>query len=332
MTESLASQLSGYASALSALAYYQIDDPGFLRITGEDKLTFLQRQTSNDIDLLSSESVLTSVLTSPTGRILDVLTLFYEGEQLGALTLPGFRSQTLDFLRSRIFFMDKVSVDDASHAILLLDLLGPKVGQLFQHFGMQEMPENDNRIQSIIIGGIQTQFLSQRGLGQRLLVPNESADEVLGAIKDFGGFALSSDAFESLRIEKGIPAAGHELVEEYTPLETGYQWAVSESKGCYTGQEVLARQINYDKITRQLVGLKLVETQYTGDTLWSIEDGKHVGKITSSAFSPTYGPIALGIVKRPFNQPGTEVRIGDKNNGDLVRVTSLPFKNNAPHD
>jgi folate-binding protein YgfZ len=161
--------------------------------------------------------------------------------------------------------------------------------------------------------------------GQRLLIPSENFDQVIDAIEDFGATPLSSKTFEVLRIEKGMPAAGHELVDKYTPLETGYQWAVSESKGCYTGQEVLARQITYDKITRQLVGLKLEETKNPGDKLWSLEDGKQVGEITSSALSPNHGPIALGILKKPFNQDGTEVRVGEKTDGQIAIVTSLPF-------
>ena len=325
MTEIFASQLTGYQEASSALAYYKIDEPGFLRISGQDQITFLQRQTSNDLNLLSQDNILTSVLTSPTGRIINVLTIFHEEEQLGALTLPGLGSQAVEFLRSRIFFMDKVSVEDASHKMVLLDLLGPKVEELVQHFGAQDTLTDDDRIQPISINGFPTKYLSQRVFGQRLLIPNEGAGEVIDALKDFGGSALSSDAYEILRIEKGIPAAGHELVEEYTPLETGFQWAVSESKGCYTGQEVLARQINYDKITRQLVGLDLVEVQNPGDTLWSLDAGKQVGAITSSALSPDYGPIALGVVKRPFNQSGTELRVGDKNDGELAKITSLPF-------
>jgi folate-binding protein YgfZ len=325
MTEILASQLTGYQEALSGLAYFQIDEPGYLRISGQDRLTFLQRQTSNDLNLLSQDNALISVLTSSTGRILDVLTIFHEEDQLGVLTLPGFGNQTGDFLRSRIFFMDKVSLEDASHEIVLFELLGPRVGELAQQIGAVDTLEKDDRIQSIVISGIKIQYISQSGLGQRLIIPHKSADEVLEAIKDLGASPLSIDAYESLRIEKGIPAVGHELIEEYTPLETGYQWAVSESKGCYTGQEVLARQISYDKITRQLVGLKLVQVQHPGDTLWSLEDGKKVGVITSSTLSPNYGPIALGIVKRPFNQPGTEVRVSDKIDGEIARITSLPF-------
>lgn len=325
MTELLDSQLTGYQEALSALGYFQIDQPGYLRISGEDRQTFLQRQTTNDLRLLSFDNSLISALTSPTGRILDILTIFQEEEQLGVLTLPGLGSQTIEFLRSRIFFMDKVSLEDASQGVVLIELLGPRVAELIQHFGMQKPFEKDDLFHWIMIDGIQVRYLSQRAAGQRFLFPSENADEVLDAIADFGGKPLSSDVFEVLRIEKGIPSAGHELVDKYTPLETGYQWAVSESKGCYTGQEVLARQITYDKITRQLVGLKLVEVSNPGDKLWSLEDGKQIGEITSSAWSPTHGPIALGILKQPYDQHGTEVRVGEEANGEVARVTSLPF-------
>lgn len=325
MTALRDSQLKGYLEALSALVYFQIDQPGYLRISGEDQQTFLQRQTTNDLKLLSSDNLLITVLTSPTGRILDILTIFQEEEQLGVLTLPGLRSKTIEFLRNRIFFMDKVSVEDASQDVAVIELLGPRIAELIRHFGFQKPFEKIDQVQSIIIDGIQIRYLSQSFSGQRLIIPRENVEDMLDAILDFGGTPLSSAAFEVLRVERGIPAAGHELVEKYTPLETGYQWAVSESKGCYTGQEVLARQITYDKITRQLVGLKLEEIKNPGDKLWSLEDGKQVGEITSSASSPNHGPIALGILKRPLDQEGTEVRVGNKIDGQIAKVTLLPF-------
>lgn len=325
MTKSIDSQLTGYQEALSGLVYFQIEKPGYLRISGEDQKNFLQRQSSNDLNLLSADNLLTSVLTSPAGRIQDILTIFLEEELLGALTLPGLGSQTLEFLRSRIFFMDKVSVEDASQAVILIELWGPGVEEFIQHLDIQELHENEDWFQELWFEDIQLRYLSRRTSGQQLLIPREGAKKTLDAIKDFGGRPLSSDAYEVLRIEKGIPGSGHELTDKYTPLETGFKWAVSGSKGCYTGQEVLARQITYDKIIRQMVGLKLLEFEKPGAKLWSLEDGKQVGEITSSASSPSHGPIALGIVKRPYNQPGTEVRVGDKVDGQFATVNSLPF-------
>jgi folate-binding protein YgfZ len=145
-------------------------------------------------------------------------------------------------------------------------------------------------------------------------------------LENNGAAQLSPENFEILRIETGLPAAGHELTEDYTPLETGFDWTVSDSKGCYTGQEVIARQVNYDKVTRKLVGLQLSDSAKPGDTLYPPDSQQPVGKVTSVAISPRFGPVGLAIVKRPFYEDGNELVAGDKGKGILAKTTELPFK------
>ncbi len=118
---------------------------------------------------------------------------------------------------------------------------------------------------------------------------------------------LSPDSRHILRVEAGLPAAGAELSEEYTPLEAGMEHAVSGDKGCYPGQEVLARQVTYDKVTQRLVGLKLSEPVTPGKRL--LAEGKPAGVVTSAAVSPRFGAIALGVVKRPHHEVGTRLEV-----------------------
>jgi folate-binding Fe-S cluster repair protein YgfZ len=107
-------------------------------------------------------------------------------------------------------------------------------------------------------------------------------------------------------------------------LETGLEWAVAGGKGCYTGQEVIARQMTYDKITQHLVGLHLGNSARPGQRIWA--DGKPVGIVTSAVRSPRFGEIALAIIKRPHHQAGTLVRVGDTDTLSLpATVSSLPF-------
>jgi tRNA-modifying protein YgfZ len=134
---------------------------------------------------------------------------------------------------------------------------------------------------------------------------------------------LSDAEYEILRLEAGLPAAGHELTEEYTPLETGLEQLVSTSKGCYTGQEVLARQVNYDKVTRHLAGLRLKAEVPAGSSVTS--EGKPAGIITSIAISPRLGPIALAVLRRPYHEPGTAVSVGEIKG----TVEALPFNSKS---
>ena len=97
--------LSPYKAARSSAAYYRMPAGGSLRISGEHRQDFLQRQTSNDVGMLEPGRAVLTALTSPVGRILDVLYLIAEPETIFALTLPGMAGETLRFLKSRIFFV-----------------------------------------------------------------------------------------------------------------------------------------------------------------------------------------------------------------------------------
>jgi folate-binding Fe-S cluster repair protein YgfZ len=119
--------LTGYTESLMHAAFYMQPLSGYLRISGEDRHAFLQRQTTNDINRLLPDQVLETILTSPAARIIDVLALFDEADSIGGVTLPGLGQETKDYLRSRIFFLDKVSIEDASEEYTLIELLGPEI-------------------------------------------------------------------------------------------------------------------------------------------------------------------------------------------------------------
>jgi folate-binding protein YgfZ len=314
-----------YDAALTDSAFYLQAESGYLRIGGPDRQSFLQRQTTNDLGLLSTDGSITTVLTSATARILDVLTLLSEPEAIGAITLPGLAAATTRFLQSRIFFMDKVTVEDASGEFAQIDLIGPRAEQVLLQLGLERAP-SQSELAVGDISGMRVRVLRQQGLGYRLLVAAEEAEKIIAALAESGAAQLAPEHYEIIRVEAGVPAAGHELTEDYTPLETGLAWAISKDKGCYTGQEVIARQITYDKITRQLAGLKLYREAEAGDRVWILEDNKAAGDITSIAFSPRFGHIALAVIKRPYHEPGTQVLVGDLEAAVQARVSRLPFQ------
>ena len=129
--------------------------------------------------------------------------------------------------------------------------------------------------------------------------------------------------FTIWRIESGRPGPKNELIDTFTPYEVGIGHTVSETKGCYTGQEVLARQVTYDKITRQMAGLRLASPASVGSRIQ--HQAKNVGEITSSANSPSQGPIALAVIKRPAFEVGTELEIQSENGPIAATVVALPF-------
>jgi folate-binding protein YgfZ len=314
---------SGYDAALSGAAYYVRRDGGFLRLTGSTRLDFIQRQTTNDVTLLSDGRALTTVLTTPTARILDVWQMVLEDESMGLITLPGRAPSTASFLQGKIFFMDDVSVEDRSGEIARLELVGPEIDSLLRRFGLAEPPSAD-QVCPIEIAGVGGRVLGQRGFvgSALLLIPSGDVQKGVDALEGAGVVPLSPESLDTLRIEAGLPAPGAELTEDYTPLEAGLDYAISDSKGCYTGQEVIARQLTYNKVTRRLVGLRLRAPVSVGAAV-SVE-GRSVGAVTSYADSPRFGPIALAYMKQPYHEPGVEAAIGESNGVKAV-VEPLPF-------
>jgi folate-binding protein YgfZ len=306
--------------------YYQIEGSGCLRISGPDRLVFLQRQTTNDLELLTPDRSLVTVLTSPTGRILDVLWVIEENnDAFLVITLPGQVQQTTDFLNSRIFFMDKVSVENISHDFVQIDLIGSRTQDFLQEIGFQHEIGPD-QILTKNLRDTPIRVLFHQDLGSRILVASTQTDPLTDFLKEKDILPLSAGEFEIMRVERGIPAAGHELVEDYTPLEIGYHWAISDSKGCYTGQEVIARQVNYDKITRQLIGLTTSSIPNIDSTLYARENNQPVGKITSAVLSPRFGSIALSVVKRPYHEPGSDLFLKDGDREIEAETNTLPFE------
>jgi folate-binding protein YgfZ len=154
-----------------------------------------------------------------------------------------------------------------------------------------------------------------------LAVPAARLEAIVAILQQAGAPLLGAGAaYHARRVELGRPAPGAELTGEYNPLEAGLAWACAENKGCYTGQEIIARQVTYDKVTRMLVGLHSARPLAAGAALTA--DGREVGAVTSVAWSPALDAhLALAIVKRPHNAAGATL-LAD---GVSAIVQELPF-------
>jgi tRNA-modifying protein YgfZ len=311
-------EMTGYRAMLEGAAY-AVSESGYIQLAGVDRIDFLQRQTTNDVKLLSETRAVLTVLTSATARILDVLWLITDGDSIRIMTVPQRGAATAKFMGGKIFFMDKVTVEDQSATVAQYDLEGPQLGDALVRLGLSQ-PDVD-KVRNGDIEGVGVRIVGRRGLfggGVRLIVPAGDAAKIEAAMNESGMVRASQDAYEMLRIEAG-QAGINELTEEFTPLEVGLNHAVSDSKGCYTGQEIIARQITYDKVTKSLVGLRLDAPIQVGDGV--VLDGRNVGVVTSAGESPRFGAIGLAVVKRPHHEPDGEIGVGDISG----RVVSLPI-------
>lgn len=295
---------------------------GLLKIDGEDKDAFIQRQTTNDIGRLTSEKPLVSVLTSPSARILDVMTIFNRDTSNFLITLPGYQHETEAFLRSRIFFMDKVDITNVSDLFHQIDVFGLTAIKILKSLGTNPGQINstqDFQFQNEQI--IQITIPELVSFGCRLVIPVNKAEEFFRYLESNGCKNIDSRIAELLRVESGRPGPGSELTQDYTPLEVNLQELISNNKGCYTGQEIIARQLTYDKVSKNLIGLQLSGETPIGTRLFV--ENQVVGTITSYAHSPVFEHIGLAVVKRPYNQPDQVLYL--ENNLGTVETIMLPF-------
>jgi folate-binding protein YgfZ len=309
--------------------YFRLDC-GLLLASGPDQDAFLQRQVTNDLRLLKPGLALPAALTNPAARILDVLYLLRSqtstGEDaLAILTLPGRAEATTRYLRSRIFFMDKVALTDRTADFAQLHLFGPQTDEILAALGYPDpQAVAAGQVVAAPDGALAFQLHPGLGTGWRLVIPTEQLADLEIVLQSAGAQPLDPQEYHTRMVEAGLPQAAAELSEAYTPLETGLAAAVSDSKGCYTGQEILARQITYDKVTQLLCGLRLSQPAAPGDKVWA--DGRVVGTITSAAISPAFGPIALAVIRKPHHEPGTSVQVGtEPETASPARIAALPF-------
>jgi folate-binding protein YgfZ len=175
---------------------------------------------------------------------------------------------------------------------------------------------------------------ADEGKGFDVFVPTSAlgtvAAKLTAAAKAIGGRPCGWQALETARIEAGIPRFGADMDEANLPPETGIESrALSYTKGCYTGQEVIARIRTYGQVAKALRGLRLAddsrELPKKGDKLF--HDGKEVGYITSAVASPTFkANLALGYVRREHNQVGTELTVRTHEGESRARIVTLPFR------
>jgi len=298
---------------------------GVLILTDSDRSDFLHRMTTNNINQLRPGQAAVTVLTTPTARIEQVFTVLCQPEELWLLPAPAQTVALERHLRGQIFFMDKVKVRNGSETYKRLRIMGPRATDVLSEHGLPVATlENEG-------------WLAQDGLvvlkqehydlpGYEVIVQTTPQDDLLEqafikSLQTAGAHLLTDEsAYQVRRITLGIPLPGYELTNEYNPLEAGIGWSCAENKGCYTGQEIIARQITYDKVTKRLVGLRSQALLSPGAELQA--EGRTIGAVTSVAASPAgQGPCALAIVRRPYHEPATQLQVGDQ----TATVVTLPF-------
>jgi len=305
---------------------------GRLSVSGEDALDLLNRLSTNELTTIEVGEMVPTVLTSNKGRILDLLFVLRLEGRLLVLTDPENRQKVIDWL-DFYTIMEDVSVQDTTEDTAMVSLVGPRAAGLLDGLTGGKAGSLDLYWSAeATIGGVQATIVRAdfvRLPGYDLVVAGDEVEQLANEVVDqgvaFGLARVGTEALEIVRVEQGVPSYGAELGEEFNPLEAGLKEFVSFTKGCYVGQEVVARLDTYDKVQKRLVGLQwdLDNAPEQGAKL--VLEGKQVGVVTSAVRAPWLERgIGLGYVRKAHAQPGTVLPL--ESEGGDVEVAELPFR------
>ncbi|MDR3707900.1 MAG: glycine cleavage T C-terminal barrel domain-containing protein [Capsulimonadaceae bacterium] len=285
-----------------------------LRIGGRDRASFLQGQISNDVLTLPSGSGMRACLLNNTGHLLADLVILAFDDHLLIETDPGrgdFVANTLERYRIR----EKVTIENVTTEWALVTLQsGTAIPGLQPGLGRASYTHADSAYDDAANCTVVRRDRVGAADGIDLLLPCARADAIIQRILLRPGMhSTDADTFDTLRIEAGRARWGAELSESIIPLEAGMIDALSFTKGCYVGQEIIARVRSRGHTNRTLCLLRLTGPCAPGDVIAATEGeqpGKEIGWVTSAAVSPEYGPIALGYVRNEHSASGHLVWAG----------------------
>jgi len=325
-----------YQAARRHAALIDRTDRGRIVVSGADRGTYLQGLLTNDIQALRAGQGCYSAYLTPQGRMIADMYVYELGDVLLLTTIDEVKDAVL-FKLDQFVFTEDVQLGDVTASFAQFAIVGPQaahvvasvIGSLSES-ALAEMPEHGNaRVDWRGTAAIITRTTDAGEAGYDVYVETAQAEALKAAVADAGVLPLDAALAEAIRIEAGVPAFHRDMDEETIPLEAGIEArAISFTKGCYVGQEVIVRVLHrgHGRVARKLVGLRIDGDRVpaAGATIQAGSDdaGREVGRVTSSTWSPALNqPIALGYVHRDFVEPGTALTVDSA----AAKVATLPF-------
>ena len=309
------------------LLFCQETGYGCLKATGEDALDLLNRLSTNKVDHIEPGRWAPTVLTSDRGRIVDLLSVINAGESVYLLTSPGQQQPVMEWL-DKYTIMEDLEVEDVSATTAVITVagagaeavLGLEVGE------PERLPGLQYPAPSVAIGGKYLIGIS-RPLGSMacclLVVPSADVPVVVAALGASGASEADAEAWDALRVSGGAPAFGSEMGEPYNPLEAGLIGAIDFTKGCYIGQEVIARLDSYERVQKYLSVLRFSDGSDVAPGTPLYLDGRQAGTVTS-VYRTSGGELrGLGFVRTASATPGQVLELQAPESG-MATVEDLP--------
>jgi tRNA-modifying protein YgfZ len=288
---------------------------GKLLLGGDEAAEYLQGQLTNDIEALAPGDGCYAALLDRKGHMqADMRVLRPSADEIWIDTEPQALAPVSRHLQMYKIGRE-VEIEDVTDQHVLLSLIGPRSAELS---GSPPLPEH--ACEQLAIDGIECLAVGT-ALGIDLIAASGDGERLRAALAASGAVEVSPDAVEILRVEAGTPRFDAEMDSSTMPAEAGIvESAVNFEKGCYIGQETVARLHYRGKPNRHLRGLRLSAPAASGSPLLLGE--REVGRVGGSCVSPVHGAIALAILRREA-EPGTELAVGE--DGVTARVVDLPF-------
>ncbi len=323
-------------SLYEGVALRDISTEGVIELKGNDALDLLNRISTNSVKNLIKEDVKDTIFVTEKGRIIDVAKLVNFGSHLIMLTSSEHRFKVLRWVQKYII-TDDVTASDVTGKFSIFELMGPQADSFISLVCGKVVNEiRDDKFRIIDAEGTIFFLMKLKDVNDYskfviISEPNSGKRLIEFMTNNSGPFdfnLIGEDAYEAYRIERGIPKAPNELNDEFNPHEAKLLGNVDFNKGCYIGQEVIARLGTYQKVQKFLTGLKFEETP-DRSSIYKLTDseGNDAGMVTSIGSSPRCKKsIGLGYVRKAYLIDGTLLNAVGLNGEIKVTVHSTPMK------
>lgn len=308
LSASIASAVpADHRSARESLAH-RVRRSGVLDVEGADRVAFLQGQLTQDVKAMAPGEVLPAAALTPKGKLVFLARVLALPDRLRLLVAADSRETILAHLKKYVIFQ-KVAIADVSRLFALVGLYGPRAEQIGAPAGAVSLP-------------------GEGEFSAEILVPSGSLPDLERALESAGSVRVSEETAEVLRIEAGRPRFGQDADSSNFADEVGLDAAISTTKGCYVGQEIVARTRTYGRVNRRMVGFRFPDGAIEpGSLLKRPEEaapGKiEQGRVTSAILSPVLGAIGLGYAFRDVPAGALLVSASAPSRGAVV--AALPF-------
>ncbi len=296
-----------------------------LQATGDDRITFLQGMLTNDVKALEPGMGLYAALLTQQGRVVSDLRVFVDGDRV-LLDVLAWRSDAVRQALEQFIVADDVELVAAAE-IPVIGIVGPFAAAVAGE--MLGAPVNQGAAHTVsrsTFEGATVLVTAVREVGVDALLfncPADTAPPLFAAAVEAGAQPMGMTALDVIRVERGVPWAGVDMDESTLLMETGCDTAISFTKGCYLGQEVVERVAARGHVNRHLTGLIIDGAELPAGGARLLAQGREVGYVTSAVHSQALDrPIALAMVQRKHAAPGERVEIQTNGSGT---VATLPF-------